>query len=159
MKVFAPALMVVATTEKKVPPRHPLSRVNKLNSFAQEWIGNNLSGKQAANWGPKFDRNTARFVRRFELCGYYDATLEHGGPRERRDADCNQEDLDETGICRYDKTNPVRGIQQITKGFTKWAQRYIAECKVQPAKQVDRMNKWLIILKNKLAENQAAGED
>merc|ERR1712003_616865 len=92
----------------------------------------------ADNWGPKFDRNTARLERRFELCGFYDENSEHGGPRERRDADnfcVNGED--ENGFCRYDKENPIRGIQQITKGFSKWAQRYVAECKLQPAKQVD----------------------
>jgi hypothetical protein len=29
---------------------------------------------------------------------------------------------------RYDSNNPMRGIKQITTGFRKWAQRYIAEC-------------------------------
>ena len=156
MKLFVPALFALATAEKKVPPRHPLQRLNKLNKFANEWVSDNLDAKQAANWGPKFDRNTGRLERRFELCGFYDETSEHGGPRERRDADCAPEDQDETGICRYDKSNPIRGIQQITRGFSKWAQRYVEECKLQPAKQVDRMAKWFGQLTGKLAENQAA---
>jgi len=49
---------------------------------------------------------------------------------------------DEEILERYDKNNPIRGIQQITKGFAKWAQRYISTCKVQPDKQVIRMQKW-----------------
>ena len=160
MKVFAATVFALATAEKKVPPRHPLQRLNKLNKFANEWVSDNLDEKMADNWGPKFDRNTARLERRFELCGFYDENSEHGGPRERRDADnfcANGED--ENGFCRYDTENPIRGIQQITKGFSKWAQRYVAECKLQPAKQVDRMAKWYGQLLGKLAEVQAPAEE
>ena len=155
MKVFAATIVAMATAEKKVPPRHPLQRLTKLNIFANEWIADNLNDKQAANWGSKFDRNTARMEKAFGLCGFYDETSEHGGPRERRST------TDDSDLTRYDQSNPIRGIQQITKGFAKWAQRYIAECKVQPAKQVNRMNKWFGQLTGKLAENQAqiADED
>lgn len=52
---------------------------------------------------------------------------------------------------RYDRENPVRGIQQITTGFRKWAQRYVADCKPnQPAKQVERASKWFGQLTGKL---------
>ena len=54
---------------------------------------------------------------------------------------------------RYDKNNPIRGIQQITKGFNKWAMRYIADCKLQPGKQQDRANKWYGQLVGMLADN------
>merc|ERR1719323_2905932 len=120
MKVFAATIVAMATAEKKVPPRHPLQRLTKLNIFANEWIADNLNDKQAANWGSKFDRNTARMEKAFGLCGFYDETSEHGGPRERRTADDSSIcDIDEeTGFCRYDKNNPIRGIQQITKGFS-----------------------------------------
>merc|ERR1712170_142934 len=134
MKVFAATVIALATAEKKVPPRHPLQRLNKLNKFANEWVSDNLDVKQAANWGPKFDRNTERLERRFELCGFYDETSEHGGPRERR-------------------------VIQHHPGFSKWAQRYVEECKLQPAKQVDRMNKWFGQLTGKLAQNQASAEE
>ena len=158
MKVFV-AFVALAAAEKKVPPRHPLQRLNKLNKFANEWANDNLSGKQAANWGPKFDRNTARLERRFELCGFYDETSEHGGPRERRETEDNASGDISGPEGRYDTNNPIRGIQQITRGFSKWAQRYVAECKVQPAKQVDRMSKWFGQLTGKLAENQVADQD
>merc|ERR1712078_626997 len=50
MKVFAATVLALATAEKKVPPRHPLQRLNKLNKFANEWVSDNLDAKQAANW-------------------------------------------------------------------------------------------------------------
>jgi len=153
MKVFVPAILALAAADdKKVPPRHPLQRLKKLTTFAAEWCTDNLTVKQATNWVPKFQANSARMERRFELCGYYDDQSEHGGPRERRQA----EDDD---IERYDQSNPMRGIQQITRGFSKWAQRYVADCKVQPARQVDRMAKWYGQMLNKLAENQAPADD
>ena len=31
-------------------------------------------------------------------------------------------------LIRYDKSNAVRGLKQITTGFRKWARRYINEC-------------------------------
>ena len=143
MKLAVAFVAAASASEKKVPPRHPLQRLNKLNMFAVEWVTDNLSTKMAANWSGKFNRNVGRLERRFELCGFYDANSEHGGPRERRE----DEEFE-----RYDKSNPVRGIQQISNGFKKWAQRYIADCKVQPARQVERAAKWFTQLTGKLAE-------
>merc|ERR1712193_133096 len=157
MKLFVATFVALAAADKKVPPRHPLQRLTKLNNFAVEWAEDNLTEKQADNWSAKFDRNTARLERRFELCGFYDETSEHGGPRERRETEDDSGDILAEG--RYDTSNPIRGIQQITRGFSKWAQRYVAECKVQPAKQVDRMSKWFGQLTGKLAENQVADQD
>merc|ERR1719219_279960 len=95
----------------------------------------------ARHWSNKFERNTSRFERRFQLCGFYDENqLPHGGPepsKTRRSA----EDDDEL-ILKYDKSNPIRGIQQITKGYEKWAKRYIETCKLQPSRQVERAQKW-----------------
>ena len=31
-------------------------------------------------------------------------------------------------LTRYDRENPLIAIRQITTGFRKWAERYIAEC-------------------------------
>ena len=156
MKLAIATIVAVASAqgEKKVPPRHPLQRLNKLNTFAAEWCNANLSEKAAAMWVGKFDRNVVRFGRRFELCGFYDDTMEHGGPRERRAAD-DLSFLDCEGeLCpRYDKENPIRGIQQITKGFSKWATRYVSDCRLQPEKQVTRSNKWFGQLTEKLAAN------
>jgi len=141
MKLFVPTVFaLVAADEKKVPPRHPLQRINKLKTFTAEWCTANLTAKQAANWIKKYENNANRMITRFDLCGFYDESLEHGGPAKvRRSA---EDEEDDQLFERYDKTNPVRGIQQITRGFAKWAQRYISTCKVQPDRQVDRMNKW-----------------
>ena len=161
MKLAVATIVAVASAQdKKVPPRHPLQRLNKLNIFAAEWCNANLSEKAAANWEAKFERNVKRFERRFELCGFYDENqLPHGGPKPSEDRKRREEDdlafLDcEGSLCpRYDKNNPVRGIQQITKGFAKWAQRYVSTCKLQPAKQVERSNKWFGQLTAKIQAN------
>jgi len=157
MKTIA-ALITIAAADKKVPPRHPLQRLAKLNSFANEWLNDNMDAKVAAHWGPKFDRNTARFERRFELCGFYDENqLPHGGPsgdRKRR-ADETTDVLD--GLePKYDKENPMKGLLQITNGFRKWAERYIEDCKLQPGKQADRAAKWRQTLQGKLAAKALA---
>ena len=156
MKLFAATIFAIAAAEdKKVPPRHPLSRLAKLNTFAAEWINDNLSVKQAANWVPKFERNTARMETRFENCGFYNDQSEHGGPERKRRSGAGEGDDCEDGLCvKYDKNNPMRGIQQITKGFSKWAERYIAACKKQPAIQIARMTKWHGQMLGKLADIQ-----
>ena len=181
MKTFA-LLAIASASDKKVPPRHPMQRLARLSEFAQEWFVSkilknfnlqknqkkirkiekklrcdaNLTQSQAENWKGKFRRNTARFGRRFELCGYYDDTnLPHGGPKadrkRRSDLECDIDDDD--CIFRYDKVNPIRGIQQITKGYLKWAQRYIVKCKLQPDRQVDRSNKWYGMLTSLYGSN------
>ena len=164
MKTFAVALVAAASADKKVPPRHPLQRLARLNEFAVEWCNDNLTAKQAANWARKFDNNVDRFEMRFERCGFYDENqLPHGGPqRKRRDADDLVENCEDAQnpLCRYDKSNPLRGIKQITNGFRKWAERYLANdkdgksCKRQPERQVDRANSWFQRLSAKYVENQ-----
>jgi hypothetical protein len=146
MKFFATALFaIVAAEEKKVPPRHPTQRLAKLNVFAAEWINDNLTAKQAENWVGKFDRNVVRMNRRFELCGFYDESLAHGGPssRKRRSGNDECELGDEScGFAKYNKGEPLVGIKQITRGFSKWAERYIEGCGLQPQTQTARATKW-----------------
>ena len=154
MKLAAATIVAVASAqgEKKVPPRHPLQRLNKLNKFAAEWCNANLSEKAAAMWEKKFDNNVQRFERRFELCGFYDENqLPHGGPKpeERK----RREDDDDI-LPRYDKNNPVTGIKQITMGFKKWAERYVSGCKLQPETQVRRSLKWFNQLSAKYVANE-----
>ena len=149
MKLSVATIVAVASAqgEKKVPPRHPLNRLNKLNKFAREWCTDNLTEKQADNWIGKFDRNVGRFERRFENCGFYDENSEHGGPRERREDD---DDI----LPRYNKDQPLVGIKQITMGFKKWAERYVSGCKLQPETQVRRSLKWFNQLSAKYVANE-----
>merc|ERR1712050_465932 len=126
MKVFVGALFsLAAAEEKKVPPRHPNNRLNKLLQFASEWCDDNLNASEAKHWKNKFERNKSRISRRWEICGFYDENqLPHGGPakaRKRRSFLGDEDDV----LNRYDKNNPVVGIKQITTGFAKWAKRYI----------------------------------
>ena len=157
MKISPAVLVAVASAqEKKVPPRHPLQRLNKLVDFTEEIMNDWFSflpSQQA--WIKKFENNAARMQRNFERgnqrCGFYDEDqLPHGGPsddRKRRAAD----DVD-----RYNREDPVEGVKQLTTGFSKWAQRYLSACSGQRnyQYQVNRMSKWNAALQGHLASQE-----
>jgi len=157
MKFSAALLATVAVAdEKKVPPRHPLQRLATLERFSAEllndWYGF-LPSKD--KWINKFATNAARMKKNFERgnqrCGFYDKDqLPHGGP-ERRRRDVDDDDL------RYDTQDPAVGTKQITTGFRKWAERYLAQCSGQRKfqYQVNRMFRWNEKLQAHLA-NQSA---
>ena len=66
MKLIFTSLYVANfAEEKKVPPRHPLQRLNRLNEFAEEWLSDNLREKQAGRWRPKFQRISEKFERKY----------------------------------------------------------------------------------------------
>merc|ERR1712110_388475 len=155
MKFSAALLATVAfADEKKVPPRHPLQRLNKLTQFSEELLNNWFSHVPSKDaWVAKFATNADRMKRNFERgnqrCGFYDEDqLPHGGPeqRKRRDVD---DDL------RYNTADPSVGAKQITTGFSKWAQRYIGACSGQRNNQfqVNRMARWNDKLQAHLARN------
>ena len=158
MKISPAVIVAVASAqdEKKVPPRHPLQRLNRLVEFTEEIMNDWFSflpSQQA--WIQKFENNAARMERNFnrgnQRCGFYDEDqLPHGGPsddRKRRDAD----DVD-----RYDREDPSKGIKQLTTGFSKWAQRYLSQCSGQRNYnyQVNRMAKWNEALQGHLESNR-----
>ena len=68
--------------EKKVPPRHPLHRLNRLVEFSAEILNsdsfNSQSEKWIKMWTQKFENNAERmeknFARGSQRCGYYDET-------------------------------------------------------------------------------------
>ena len=110
-----------------------------------------LASKDA--WKNKFEINAARMAANFQRgnqrCGFYDPSLEHGGPppstrRRRQVLDDNE---------RYNRGDPVEGTRQITTGFRKWAERYLSRCsgQVKYQYQVNRMEKWNGLLQAKLA--------
>ena len=161
MKISPAVIVAVASAqngEKKVPPRHPLQRLNRLVEFTEEIMNDWFSflpSQQA--WIGKFERNAERMARNFERgnqrCGFYDENqLPHGGPSERR-----KREIDADSIWdRYDRENPSTGTKQITTGFRKWAERYLSECSGQRNYnyQVNRMNKWNGLLQAHLLNNQ-----
>ena len=144
---------IVSAEEKKVPPRHPLERLNRLNEFSAEILNawfTFLPSKDA--WVAKFATNAGRMQRNFERgsqkCGFYDdSQLPHGGPeRKRRDAE-------DENVERYDRDDPTKGVKQITTGYSKWAQRYIGACSGQRTSQfqVNRMSRWNTKLQDHLS--------
>ena len=90
MKLSSAVIVAVATAqkdEKKVPPRHPLQRLNRLTEFSEEILTNHFDWLASqTSWINKFKKNSDRMERNFERgnqrCGYYDETqLPHGGPQ------------------------------------------------------------------------------
>lgn len=171
MKVSIAVLAVAATAqEKKVPPRRPEQRLNRLVQFSAEWLNDNVndpemtkkSERRISLWSTKFASNAARMLKAFNRphCGFFDPNLPFGGPdnnpelrpggrpRNRRQvapaAESGEYEGDDGSLLRYDKNNPMLGIKQITTGFRKWAQRYINECSGQRKNkyQVQRMARW-----------------
>ena len=71
---------LVSADEKKVPPRHPLQRLNRLVQFSDEILNsgafNNKSDKWINRWSNKFTNNANRmktsFTRGNQRCGFYD---------------------------------------------------------------------------------------
>ena len=161
MKFSAAVLATVAVAQdgdRKVPPRHPLQRLNRLVEFSAELLNDWYTFLPSqASWIGKFERNAERMERNFERgnqrCGFYDENqLPHGGPSERR-----KREIDADAIWdRYDREDPSVGTKQITTGFRKWAERYLSECSGQRNYnyQVNRMNKWNGLLQDHLANNQ-----
>lgn len=132
---------LASATEKKVPPRHPTDRLNRLVEFSQEILRSDdfrwFDKRWITKWEGKFSKNAGRMSKVFERCGFYDESLEHGGPavdRKRRDLDFD----------RYNREDPCEGMKQIITGFRKWSERYISKCSGQRnyQYQVVRMGKW-----------------
>ena len=159
MKLSVATLVAVATADdRKVPPRHPLQRLNRLVEFSAELLDDWYTWLPSQqNWKNKFSVNAGRMERNFERgnqrCGYYDeSNLPHGGPSDRR-----RRELDSDSIWdRYDREDPAIGTKQITTGFRKWAERYLSACSGQKnfQYQVNRMNRWNNKLQAHLANNQ-----
>ena len=77
------ALIVAAYAQddKKVPPRHPLQRLERLVEFSHEIMDDWFTFLPSQfKWKGKFRKNADRMGRGFARCGYYDADLVHGGP-------------------------------------------------------------------------------
>ena len=148
------ALAAAQDSEKKVPPRHPLQRLNRLVDFTEEiltnWFGFLPSQKA---WIDKFATQAARMEKNFkrgnQRCGFYDENqLPHGGPSDERQGS----EADEIDVDRYHRENPSRGIKELTTGFSKWAARYLADCSGQKNYNYvgNKMAKWNEALQNHL---------
>ena len=142
---------VIAADDKKVPPRHPLQRLERLNQFTEELLNDwfDFLPSQGA-WIKKFKTNGKRmadnFIRGEQRCGHYDEEqLPHGGPARKR--------RDEELLERYNREDPAEGVKQLTTGYRKWAERYLSKCSGQKkfSYQINRMNRWNDKLQGHLA--------
>ena len=165
MKILPGFLTLTLADEKKVPPRHPLQRLNRLVQFSHEILDQwytFLPSKDS--WKSKFERNANRMERNFkrdnQRCGYYDGQPPHGGPspgaangRKKRADDYDYDEFWGDDELRYDRTDPTIGTKQITTGFRKWAQRFMSQCSGQRVYeyQIKRMGKWNGLLQAHLA--------
>jgi len=179
MKVSSVVLVTLAAADKdkKVPPRTPAQRLNRLQIFSAEWLNDNLANLPSKeNWISKFEVNAERMMDAYNRpnCGFFDPSLPYGGPdpnpeldhnenprrpvdRKRRE-DSSESFTDEFGeLLRYNKNEPLVGIKQITTGYRKWAERYINECWGQRKHnyQRNRMNKWF----KKLGDHYVATQE
>ena len=73
-------LVSASDEDRKVPPRHPLQRLDRLVEFSGEILNsgsfNNKGAGWIRNWSRKFQVNGERmekaFTRGQQRCGYYD---------------------------------------------------------------------------------------
>merc|ERR1712050_44088 len=85
MKFSAAVLATVAVAQdgdRKVPPRHPLQRLNRLVEFSHELLDDWYTWLPSQDsWKGKFERNAERMERNFERgnqrCGFYDKINSH----------------------------------------------------------------------------------
>ena len=118
MKLSPAFLLAFASAEdKKVPPRHPLHRLQRLTDFSKELLNDWYSWLPSKDKQDKFANNAERMERNFnrgdQRCGYYDKdNLPHGGPELTRKTERNRRDDDD--VFRYDREDPSVGTKQIT---------------------------------------------
>jgi hypothetical protein len=86
-------------------------------------------------------------------CGFYDSALTNGGPdpnpelrpngKPRKDFSRKRRQVEDEEL-RFDETNPLKGLTQITKQFRIWSERHINECGGQRRFNhiANRMEKW-----------------
>jgi hypothetical protein len=143
MKVSIATLALVAQADdRKVPPRHPLQRMNKLNefmdNFAAEMVANgNMKQGQADRFSNRMDNFLGQMKAAFNRpnCGHYDADQgKHGGPDENAHINFN------TGKPRNRRDIDEEDLHEATN---EWCAAQLAE---GYGKQI-KIIKWFLILK------------
>ena len=121
--IFTIFAVASADQERKVPPRTPDQRLSTLHRFVTNWIDSQISIDQnrpqrAETMKSSFDRLYTRQLEAYQACGFFDATLEHGGPkpinRRRRSGADNVFDDAESEYA-------LRGILEVRNVFLIYA--------------------------------------
>lgn len=151
----------ISGEERKKDDRTPLDRLNRLRSFHTAWVSAWLVRNQIDHWQAKFDRNANRLETRYSICGDPSAMNEEKEERKRRSTtgdavgsnfnDKLAVDISDSSLRISD--DPLEAIKQITGGYARWAQKYIADCKHQPLVQEKRADIWLKSLRKRFAKN------
>lgn len=77
---------VAAAEERKVPPRTPDQRLATLHRFVTNWIDSQIGAtenrpQRAETMKESFTRLYDRQLTAYNDCGFFDSSLEHGGPK------------------------------------------------------------------------------
>ena len=144
----ATLITIVSADDKKVPPGHPLDRLNRLTELSTDILNNWYSWTPSKNaWIQKFANNAKRMEHNFKRCrSNYENSLSHDGSSTNHEISSFDE------FERYNQEDPVQGIKQITTGFRKWTELYLAACSGQKnfQYQINRMNRWNIKLRKEI---------
>ncbi|CAG5112605.1 Oidioi.mRNA.OKI2018_I69.chr2.g6802.t1.cds [Oikopleura dioica] len=163
--IFATFSAVAAQEERGMQPP---KRLAKTSDNFKLWLEQNIQkASDRSRWSDRIDKMTANMLSAYdrENCGFYDESLTNGGPdpnpelrpngKPRKTFERRRRQVEEDEL-RFDETNPVKGLKQITGKLGLWADRHINECGGQRRfNHINRrMEKWVTKLTAKW-EDQA----
>ena len=121
-----------------------------------------IKNKLTIRWNGHVDKIVSNMLKAYSrpVCGFFDSNIKHGGPdpnthqrpdgKERRPIDRKRRQTDDdssdgTDLLKYDKNNPIKGLNQILGNFRTWAERHINECWGQRKHNhvSNRMQRWI----------------
>jgi hypothetical protein len=143
MKIALATIAMAHAAEKKVPPRHPLQRLNKLGVFYDNFAAEMVAeGKMKQGQADRFSARMDSFLQNMEdafnrpNCGHYDADQgKHGGPDENPEINFNtgkprnRRDIDEEDLA--EATNEFcteRSADNYTNDAGVFNEAVFAEC-------------------------------
>ncbi|CBY16470.1 unnamed protein product [Oikopleura dioica] len=134
----------------------PPGRLEKTTSNFKLWLTQNImDGDAVDRWSNRVDKMAANMLSAYDRakCGFYNSDLTNGGPdpnpelrpngKPRKVFSRKRRQVEDEEL-RFDETNPLKGLTQITKQFRIWSERHINECGGQRRFNhiARRMNKW-----------------
>jgi len=167
MKTFNALVLAAVSTHAEERGMTPPKRLEKLQNNFKSWLTENLDSPNVHpnlinKWNGHVDKIVSNMLRAYSrpVCGFFDSSIKHGGPdpnthqrpdgKERRPIDRKRRQTDDdssdgTDLLKYDKNNPIKGLNQILGNFRTWAERHINECWGQRKHNhvSNRMQRWI----------------